>query len=146
MPTFGDLGLKFEKQKLVERSRFIQFWNFGLFRVVLHFIWVFSSRSGSFWPVSGCFGSFVVLVSTCVCVCMCVCACVCVCVCVCVHACLFVHPFTLKASYVWFSWNAREQINDVVLKTFLSSTKSLRRYFRMKHQAFLTSHFILFTH
>ena len=96
MPKFGDLGLKFEKQKLVERSRFIQFWNFGLFRVVLHFIWVFSSRSGSFWPVWGCFGSFVVLVSTCVCVCMCVCVCACVCVCVCVCARMFVctsiHP------------------------------------------------------
>ena len=103
MPKFGDLGLKFEKQKLVERSRFIQFWNFGLFRVVLHFIWVFSSRSGSFWPVSGCFGSFVVLVSSCVCVCMCVCVCACVCVCVCVcvctHVCLYIHsPWRLHMS------------------------------------------------
>ena len=91
MPKFGDLGLKFEKQKLVERSRFIQIWNFGLFGVVLHFIWVFSSRSGSFWPVSGCFGSFAVRV--CVCgVCVCVwCVCVCVCVCVCTHVCLYIH-------------------------------------------------------
>ena len=136
MPKFGDLGLKFEKQKLVERSRFIQIWNFGLFGGCFAF---YLSLFVSFRLFLAGFGLFWLVRGTCVCV-------VCVCVCVCVHACLFVHPFTLKASYVWFSWNAREQINDVVLKTFLSSTKSLRRYFRMKHQAFLTSHFILFTH
>ena len=54
-------------------------------------------------------------------------------------------PFAVKASSVWNSWNIREQIKDVVLKTFLSSAKSLHRYFRMKHRAFLTSHFNLFT-
>ena len=32
------------------------------------------------------------------------------------------------------------------LKTFLSSAKSLHRCFRMRQRAFLTSHFILFTH
>ena len=64
----------------------------------------------------------------------------CVCVCVCLR------PFTVKALSVWNSWNAREQINDVVLKTFLFSAKSLHLYFRMKHWAFLNSHFILFTH
>ena len=57
--------------------------------------------------------------------------CVYVCVCVCVS--------------VW-GWNSRAQINDVVLKTFLSSAKFLHRYFSMKHQTFLTSRFILFAH
>ena len=61
----------------------------------------------------------------------------------CVWVCL--PPSTEKASSVWV-WNSRGQINDVVLKTFLSSTKSFHRYFSMKHQAFLTSRFILFTH
>ena len=69
---------------------------------------------------------------------MCVCVCVCVCVCL--------RPVTVKGSSVWISWNAREQINNVMLKTFLSFAKSLHHYFRMKHQSFLTSHFILFTH
>ena len=39
--------------------------------------------------------------------------CVSVCVCVCVFVCLC--PFTVKASSVWISWSAREQINNVVL-------------------------------
>ena len=56
--------------------------------------------------------------------------------------CMCLSPFTEKASSVWNSWNTRKQINDVVLKTFLFSAKSLLRYFRMKHQIFLTSHFI----
>ena len=67
----------------------------------------------------------------------------CVCVCICMYVC--VRPFTVKASSVWISWTARERINDVVLKTFISWSKSLHRYFRMK-LTFLTSHFILFTH
>ena len=62
-----------------------------------------------------------------------------VCVCVCFR------PPTLKASSVW-GWQSRVQINYVVLKTFFSSTKFLHRYFSMNHQAFLTSHFILFAH
>ena len=66
-----------------------------------------------------------------------------VCVCMCVS--MYLHPFTVKASSVWISWNTREQINDAVLKTFLSYVKSFHRYFRMKHQTLLTSHFILFT-
>ena len=33
-----------------------------------------------------------------------------------------IHP---EGSSVWISWNAREQINDVMLKTFLSYAKSL---------------------
>ena len=65
------------------------------------------------------------------------CVCVCVCVCVCLR------PSTVKA--IW-GWNSRGQINDFVLKTFLSSAKSLHRYFSMKHRAFLISRFILFTH
>ena len=91
-------------------------------------------------------------------VCLCVCVCVggwvgvgvCVgvrvrvrvraCVCVCVRL------FTMKASSVWISWNAREQINDVMLKTFFSYAKSLHCYFTMKHQTLLTSLFILLTH
>ena len=66
--------------------------------------------------------------------------CVRVCVCVCLR------PFTLKVSSVWISWNAREQINDVMLKPFFSYAKSLPPFFRMKHQTFLTMHHILFTH
>ena len=66
------------------------------------------------------------------------------CLCVCVFVC--VRPFTVKASSVWISWSTREQINDVVLKTFVSYTKSLHRYFRMNLRAFLTSYFILLTH
>ena len=80
----------------------------------------------------------------CVCVYVCVFLCLLVRACVCVGVCI--RPFTVKASSVWISWSAREQINDAVLKTLLSSAKSLHRYFRMKHQKFLTSHFILFTH
>ena len=72
---------------------------------------------------------------------VCVCGvCVCVCVCVCTRT------FTVKASSVWISWTTREQINDVVLKTFISYAKSFHRYVRMKHLASLTGHFILFTH
>ena len=70
----------------------------------------------------------------------CVCVCVYVCVCVCVR------PFTVKASSLWISWSTKEQINDVVLKTYISYAKPLQRYFRMKHLTFLTSHFSLFTH
>ena len=81
-----------------------------------------------------------------VCVCVFVCLCVCVCVCVCVCACLYIRPFTVKTSSVWISWNTSKQINDVMLKMFLSSAKFLHRYLRMKLQTFLTNHFILFTH
>ena len=79
-----------------------------------------------------------------VCVCMYVCVCVCVCVCmfVCVCVCVCLRPSTVKALYVW-GWSSRGQINDVVLKTFLSSVKSLHRYFSMKHRAFLISLSIL---
>ena len=62
---------------------------------------------------------------------------VCVCVCVSVCVCVYIRLFIVKASSVWISWNAREQINDVMLKTFFSYAKSLHRYFRMKHQTFL---------
>ena len=65
-------------------------------------------------------------------------ACVCVCVCVCAI------PFTVKASSAR-GYNSRGQINNVVLKMFLSSAKFPHRYFSMKHRVFLTSHFILFT-
>ena len=51
------------------------------------------------------------------------------------------HPVTVKTSSVWSSWNVREQIKDVALKKFLSSAKSLHRYFNNE-----PSHFILFTH
>ena len=52
----------------------------------------------------------------------------CVCVCVCVS--------TVKASSVWISWDTREQINDVVLKTLDSSAGSLHRYFGMQNLTF----------
>ena len=51
--------------------------------------------------------------SMCVCVCVYVCVCVRVCVCVCVCVCL--RPFIVTALSVWISWNAKEQINDVML-------------------------------
>ena len=63
-----------------------------------------------------------------------------------VSVCVCLRLLTVKASSVWISWNAKEQINDIVLKTFFSSAKSLDRYFKMQHQFSLTSHFILFTH
>ena len=66
--------------------------------------------------------------------------CVCVCVCVCVRL------FTRKTSSVCTNWNFSEQINNVMLKAFLSYAKSPHCYFTMKYQTFLTSHFILFTH
>ena len=59
--------------------------------------------------------------------------------------CVCLRPSTLKASSVW-GWKSRVQINDVVLITLFSSAKFLHRYFSMNHQAFLTSHFILFAH
>ena len=87
MPKFGDLGLKFEKQKLVERSRFIQIWNFGLFGGCFAF---YLSLFVSFRLFLASFGLFWLVRGTCVCVwCVCVCVCV-VCVCVCVCARMFV--------------------------------------------------------
>ena len=79
----------------------------------------------------------VLLMTTCVYVCVYVCVCVCVCTSVYVLS-------KAKASSVWISWDTREQINDVILKTLISYAKSLHRYFRMQHLTFLTSHFILF--
>ena len=61
------------------------------------------------------------------------------------YVCVCLRASTVKASSVW-GWNSTGQINDVVLKTFLSPAKFLHRYFSMKHQVFLTSHFILFEH
>ena len=66
-------------------------------------------------------------------------------VCVFVYVCVCLRPSTVKASSVW-GWNSRGQINDIVLKTFLSSSKSLYGQFSMKHRGFLTSCFILFIH
>ena len=68
-------GLEVWKTKLVQNSRFPQFWNFGSFWVVSQFfiyiyIYIFgwfcvvSAGFGSFWLVSACFGSFRVLGST----------------------------------------------------------------------------------
>ena len=75
------------------------------------------------------------------------CVSMCVCVHACVHACVCVsRPLMVKASSVSNSSNVGEQINDVVLKTFLSSSKSLHHYFRMKYHACLFSHFLQFTH
>ena len=68
----------------------------------------------------------------------------CVCVRACVRACVRLRPSIVKALSIW-GWNSRGEINDVVLKTFLSSAKYLHRYFSMKHRAVLTGRFILFT-
>ena len=59
--------------------------------------------------------------------------------------CVCLRPSTVKALSVW-SWDSKGQINDVGLNTFLTSAKSLHRYFSVKHRAFLVSLFILFTH
>ena len=48
------------------------------------------------------------LTDKCVCVCVCVWVCVCVGVCVCVCVCVCVHPFIVKASSVWNSWDCQE--------------------------------------
>ena len=66
------------------------------------------------------------------------------CVRACVRACVRLRPSIVKALSIW-GWNSRGEINDVVLKTFLSSAKYLHRYFSMKHRAVLTGRFILFT-
>ena len=70
----------------------------------------------------------------------------CVCVYVYVYVCACLPSLTVKASSVQISWNTREQINDAMLKTFISYAKSFHHYFRMQHLTFLTSHVILFTH
>ena len=67
---------------------------------------------------------------------VCVCGCVCVCMFMSIHG----------EGFICLGLESRGQIMDVVLKTFLSSAKSLHRYFSIKHRAFLTSRFILFTH
>ena len=36
------------------------------------------------------------------------------------YVCVCLRPFTMKDSSFWISWNARKQLNDVVLKTFVS--------------------------
>ena len=67
---------------------------------------------------------------------------ICVCVCVCVGGWVgvggCVRPSTEKASSVWISWTTSEQINNVVLETFISYGKSLHRYCRMKHLTLVT--------
>ena len=64
-----------------------------------------------------------------------------VCLCMCVFT--SIHR---GASSVWISWDSREQINDVMLKTLISYAKLIHRYFGMQHLIFLSSHFSLFAH
>ena len=60
MPKLGELGLKFEKRKLVENFLFPQFSNFGSFLIFLAgFGWFWLALAGF-----GSFGSVRVLVST----------------------------------------------------------------------------------
>ena len=54
--------------------------------------------------------------------------------------CVFVRPFTVKASFAWISWTARGQINNVMLH--ISYAKSLHHYFKMKYLTFLNGYFI----
>ena len=49
--TFGHLGSNFEQQKLVENSRFSQFWNFCSFWVIWLFFGGVLAGFGSFWLV-----------------------------------------------------------------------------------------------
>ena len=61
---------------------------------------------------------------------MCVCVYVCVCVCVCVSVCVFTssdHEGLICLDQL----DAREQMNNIMLKEFLSYAKSLDRHFRM---------------
>ena len=62
---FGHLGSNFEKQKLVENSRFLQFCNFLLFRVVSQFFFFFGGGGGggAFQLISGCFSCFRVVLA-----------------------------------------------------------------------------------
>ena len=69
-------------------------------------------------------------------VCVCVCACMRACVRARARACVCLGPSTVKASSVWISWDAREQINDVVLNTLDSSGGSLYCYFGMQNLTF----------
>lgn len=60
--------------------------------------------------------------------------------------CVCVFTSTVKASYIWNSSNIKGQINNVVLKRFLSSTKSPHCYLEWSTEPSKTSHFVLFTH
>ena len=86
----------------------------------------FSSIDSSVWFQMECLCKNIPLMLACLCVC--------------------IRPFTVKASSLWVSWDAREQIIDVMSKRFLSYTISLHRYFILKHLIFLSSNFIRFTH
>ena len=53
-----------------------------------------------------------------------------------IYVCVCLRPSTVKASSVWKTETAREQINDVVLKTWDSSAGSLHLYFGMQYLTF----------
>ena len=61
-----------------------------------------------------------------------------------VHVCVFMSIH--KASAVWISWNPRKQINNVILKAFISYAKFLHCYFKRKDLNFQLSPCIFFTH
>ena len=54
----------------------------------------------------------------------------------CEYVCVCVHPSTVKASSVWIKWDTREQIKDVMLKTWNSSAGSFHRYIGMQNLTF----------
>ena len=99
--------LRFEKHSLTARRRFLKTFQCFYGRKLVY------SNLG-FYKTS---------------VCVCVCACASVCVCVYVHP-----PWRLHLSGT--SGTAREQINDVVLKTLDSSAGFLQLYFGMQNLIF----------
>ena len=54
----------------------------------------------------------------------------------CEYVCVCVRPSTVKASSVWIKWDTREQIKDVMLKTWNSSAGSFHRYIGMQNLTF----------
>ena len=141
-------GSYYERCSFVRHNLLFQnMWNYGNDRkcrkptTILKYIIFFDYRKSV--CVCGCVCGVCVCVYVCMCVCACVCVCVCVyvCMCVCVCVCVSIH----REGFICLDqleYQGTDQQCCVEDATFL---KSLHRYFRMKHQTFLTSHPILFT-
>ena len=120
MPIFGHFGSKFDKQELVENSRFSQIWDFALFRNFWGLFCLVLGRFGWFRLVLDGLGSFWLLpkFSKYVCVCVCV----------------FI---SVQCRGFWLNednkCNARDQASDVVLRKLLR-VKYLRRHVIDNHR------------
>ena len=82
----------------------------------------------------------------CTCVCVCVCVCVFVCVCVCVCACVRVRVCIISIHREGFICLEQLECQRTDQQCCVKDVSFLRQVFRIKHQAFLTSYFILFKH